>query len=70
MSFLSDLNNPKLYRKTGPNSYLKVGTGSKPKPNRMVRNIVQEEPLELPVMNFGQEDTKQDDGPLGLPKWD
>ena len=71
MSFADDLKNPNLYRKTGSNSFLKVGTTSEshPKPNRnIVRNVV-EEPLELPTMNFGQEDNKQDDGPLELPKW-
>jgi hypothetical protein len=66
--------NGKKYQKAkgNPNKYGRFVKTTPPK-KKMVRNVVHvEQPLELPIMNFGDRPTenKTDDNILELPKWD
>lgn len=59
MSFQDDLENPKLYKKIQrPPEYIKIGNvddDEKSSKSKNTNNVLREEPLGLPVMNFGDE---------------
>jgi hypothetical protein len=79
MSFQDDLQNPKLYKRTGPSTYLKVSHNADGTTTATVTN--RETPVQpalgLPEMGFadipvtqastGSPNTTE---PLGLPKWE